>query len=272
MSRRSYYYKLVGKSQEEINRQEEVLQEIYRIAEEFPRYGYRRITHQLRRCGFTTNHKKVLKIMRENRLLCEGKRRFVVTTNSKHDYPIYPNLIKALEVSRLNQVWAADITYVGIRQGFVYLAAILDAFSRKGIGWAVSGRIDTNLIRLWRSVLRMAINSRGNIAGIIHHSDQGVQYASDDYVKELTEHKFLISMSRKGNPYDNAMMESFMKTLKYEEVYLWDYETLGDVQNRIPYFIEEVYNKKRLHSSLGYRPPDEYEELILSGKVEVANV
>ena len=269
MSRRSYYYKPVGKSQEEINRQEEVLREIQLIAAEYPRYGYRRITHYLRRCGLTTNHKKVLRIMRENRLLCEGKRRFVVTTNSKHGYPVYPNLIKALEISRLNQVWVADITYVGIRQGFVYLSAILDGLSRKGVGWAISGRIDTNLTL---GALRMAINNRGGIAGIIHHSDQGVQYASDDYVKELTEHKFLISMSRKGNPYDNAIMESFMKTLKYEEVYLWDYETLGDVQNRIPYFIEEVYNKKRLHSSLGYRPPDEYEELILSGKVEVAHV
>jgi transposase InsO family protein len=269
MSRRSYYYKAVVKSREEINRQEEVLQEIHRIAEEYPRYGYRRITHQLRRCGLTTNHKKVIRIMRENRLLCEGKRRFIITTNSKHGYPIYPNLIKGMEVSRLNQVWAADITYVGIRRGFVYLAAILDGFSRKGIGWAVSGRIDT---KLTLGALRMAINSRGVMTGIIHHSDQGVQYASDDYVKELTEHKFQISMSRKGNPYDNAMMESFMKTLKYEEVYLWDYETLEDVQKLIPYFIEEVYNKKRLHSSLGYRPPDEYEELILSGKTKVAYV
>lgn len=269
MSRRSYYYKPVGKSQEEINRQEEVLQEIHRIAEEYPRYGYRRITHQLARCGLTTNHKKVLKIMRENRLLCDGKRRFIHTTDSNHSYPIYPNLLRGLEIRRLNQAWVADITYVGIRRGFVYLAAILDGFSRKGIGWAVSGRIDTNLTL---GALRMAVNSRGVMSGIIHHSDQGVQYASTDYVKELTGHKFLISMSRKGNPYDNAIMESFMKTLKYEEVELWDYETLGDVQNRIPYFIEEVYNKKRLHSSLGYRPPDEYEELILSGKVEVAYV
>jgi transposase InsO family protein len=166
-------------------------------------------------------------------------------------------LIKDLVVSGINQLWVADITYIRILTAFVYLAVILDAFSRKAIGYALSMKIDTQLTL---RALKMAIAARRPGPGCIHHSDQGVQYASTDYVKELEAHSLRISMARQGNPYDNALAESFMKTLKHEEVYLWDYETFSDVQKRIPFFIEEVYNKKRLHSSIGYLPPQEFEE------------
>lgn len=173
---------------------------------------------------------------------------------------IYPNLVQNLAVTGPNQVWAADITYIGIQQGFVYLAIILDLFARRAVGNAVSANIDTTLCLEAR---RMAVAHRNPPKGIIHHSDRGVQYASHDYVEMLLKHGFRISMSQKGNPYDNAKAESFIKTLKTEKVYLWEYRTLTDVQNRLPYFIEEVYNRKRLHSSLGYRPPTEFEKLFM---------
>jgi len=237
----------------------DLIDHIEAICLEFPRYGYRRVTLQLKRDGRQVNHKKVLRLMRESDLLCQVKRKRAKTTNSNHCLPVYPNLIKDIVINHLNQVWIADITYIRIQTGFVYLAAMLDAYSLRAIGYAISESIDTALTL---KALCMAVNSRHTAPGLIHHSDQGVQYASREYVEKVNSHGFEISMSRKGNPYDNATMESFFKTLKYEEVYLCEYKTLADVMSRLPYFIEEVYNLKRLHSALSYRPPDKFEELL----------
>jgi len=260
LPRSSFYYKSRAKSPDKVKVEANLMDRIEAICLEFPRYGYRRVSQQLKREGWQVNHKKVLWLMRESEMLCQVKRKRVKTTNSNHRFPVYPNLIKDMVISHLNQVWIADITYIRIETGFVYLAAILDAYSRRAIGYAISESIDTALTL---KALRMAVNNRHPALGIIHHSDQGVQYASGEYVEELKSHGFEISMSRKGNPYDNATMESFFKTLKYEEVYLCEYKTMTDVMNRLPYFIEEVYNLKRLHSALGYRPPDEFEELLV---------
>lgn len=249
----TYYYK----PKEYIKKDDADLRDrIEQVALEFPCYGYRRVTKQLNREGIIANHKRVLRIMRESSLLVVAKKRWVKTTDSNHSYPIYPNLAKDIILSGINQLWIADITYIRILLGFVYLAVILDAFSRKALGWCISKSLESGFVI---SALRMAIQRRQPQKGVVHHSDQGIQYASGDYIEELTKHGFQISMSRKGNPYDNAKAESFIKTLKQEEVYLWEYSTLEDVQKRIPFFIDAVYNQKRLHSSLGYMPPDEFE-------------
>lgn len=259
LPRSSYYYR--PKTPETSSEQRVLTDRIEGIAEEFPRYGYRKVTVQLRREGLLVNHKRIQRIMRERGLGVKKRRRFVKTTDSHHPYPVYPNLIKNHAMTGINQVWVADLTYIRITMAFVYLAVILDLYSRRAIGYALSDQINTDLTL---TALQMALQRRDPPAGVIHHSDRGVQYAAHEYIDVLQAYQFRISMSRKGNPYDNAAVESFMKTLKTEEVYLWEYQTIEDAQRRLSYFIEDVYNQKRLHASLGYRPPAEYEASLLA--------
>jgi putative transposase len=230
--------------------------EIQRIALEFSCYGRPRITAELQRRGWKVNHKRVGRIMREDNLLCLRRRKFVVTTDSSHGFRVYPNLAGSMELTGLDQLWIADITYIRLKTEFVYLAVVLDAFSRRVIGWALDRSLEDDLAV---AALQMAFRRRTPAKGLTHHSDRGVQYASNDYTGLLKDHGVRISMSRKGNPYDNATCESFMKTLKYEEVYRQEYRDLTDARASIDRFIEKIYNGKRLHSALGYRPPVEFE-------------
>lgn len=232
---------------------------LQRIALEFPSYGWPRMTPELRRRGWAVNHKRVYRMMREDNLLCLRRRKFVRTTDSVHSLPVYPNLARQMEVTGLNQLWVADITYIRLRFEFIYLAVILDAYSRRVIGWALGRSLENGLTL---QALRRAQEQRSPGPGLVHHSDRGVQYASRDYTALLQAHGIVISMSRKGNPYDNAIAESFMKTLKYEEVYRDDYQDLSHAHTSIPRFLEQVYNQKRLHSSLGYLPPVEFEQAL----------
>ena len=254
---RSWYYARPPTT-EKAKKDVELRDTIERIVLEFPGYGYRRVTVALRREGWDANHKRVLRIMREETLLCQIKRRFVPTTDSAHAFGRYPNLIKDIEIDGLNQVWISDITYIRLPTTFCYLAAVLDAYSRRCVGWHLSRLIDT---RLTLVALEMALAARRAEVGLIHHSDQGVQYASSEYVERLEEAGARISMASVGNPYENAKAESFFRTLKMEEVYLKDYRNFEEAQENIAEFIEEVYNQKRLHSSLGYLPPVEFEAL-----------
>ena len=227
------------------------------IALEFPAYGYRRITAELRRRGFQVNHKRVLRLMRPDNLLCLRHKSFVVTTDSRHSLAVYPNRAREITPSAANQLWVADITYIRLRREFVYLAVLLNAYSRRVIGWALGRTLEAELTL---SALRMALRQRRPAAGLVHHSDRGVQYGCGAYTDLLKQHTISSSMSRTANPYDNAEAESFIKTLKYEEVYRTEYRDLGDAYASIGEFIERVYNEKRLHSALGYVPPAEFEQ------------
>jgi len=227
-----------------------------KVALESPAYGYRRITAELQQRGFEANHKRVLRMMREDNLLCVRRRAFVITTDSRHNLPVYPNLACQMKPAAINQLWVADITYIRLRTEFVYLAVVLDAFSRRVIGWALGRTLEAELAV---TALRMALIERQPTPGLVHHSDRGVQYASHVYTEMLKQHQATISMSRKGNPYDNAACESFMKTLKQEEVYRNEYRDFRDAHASIGEFLERVYNQKRLHSALGYLPPAEFE-------------
>jgi putative transposase len=235
----------------------ELRDHLQRLALEWPQYGYRRITAELHRQGVQANHKRVLRLMREDNLLGLRKCRFISTTDSNHALAVYPNLVPELTLSSINQLWVADITYIRLSREFVYLAVILDAYSRRCIGWAWEPYLGAELAL---EALRMALASRPVEPGLVHHSDRGVQYASSVYTDLLKEHGMRISMSRRGNPYDNAQAERFMRTLKYEEVYLFEYEMVAEARMRISHFLEEVYNQKRLHSAIGYVPPAEYEQ------------
>jgi putative transposase len=229
---------------------------IQKIAVEWPSYGRPRITKELRRHGWHVNPKRVYRLMREDNLLCVRKRKFIVTTDSNHTRKVYPNLARSMILTATDQLWRADITYIRLRDEFVFLAVILDAYSRRVIGWALDRTMEDSLTL---TALRMALAHRAVEAGLVHHSDRGSQYASTDYTELLQENGIEISMSRKGNPWDNAACESFMKTLKYEEVLRNEYRDLAEARSSIREFLEKVYNQKRLHSALGYLPPAEFE-------------
>ena len=256
-SRSGHYYKSKNKKSDAF-----LLKKIREVATEFPCYGYRRVTAQLRRNKIMVNRKRIHRIMAQNGLLCTIRRKYRVTTNSKHGLVKYPNLIKGLIPVRTDELWHSDITYIRLEAGFAYLAAIIDGFSRKVVGYAL-GRTLCSMLTI--AALNDAIRTR-DTASLTHHSDQGFQYCSREYVKILKSNGINISMSGKANPYDNAKMESFFRTLKVEEVYMSEYRTFEDALNSIPYFIEEVYNKKRLHSSIGYMPPEEFEDIFNKNK------
>ena len=256
----TYYYQPKVSRQDREKADADLRDKIERLQANYSCWGYRTLKAQLfRHYGLQVNGKRILRVMRKYDLFRHIKRRFIKTTDSQHSYLVYPNLLKGLEITDMNQLWVADITYIRILTGFVFLAVILDVFSRRVVGWALAKRIDH---RLTLEALRMALRTRIPRAGLIHHSDQGVQYACTQYVRELEEHEVYISMSAKGNPYDNAYAEAFFKTLKNEEVHLWEYESFTDVVERIPEFIEQVYNRKRVHSGIQYLPPEEFETIL----------
>jgi len=261
---RAWYYARQHVTIEPSKQAEEVAlrDAIEQIMLDFSGYGYRRVTHALQRDGWKVNHKRVLRVMREESLLCHLKRHFVHTTDSHHPYPVYPNLVNGRTPDAPDVIWVADLTYIRLRSEFVYLATILDAYSRRCVGWNLSTRIDTHLAL---DALEEALATREVKPGLIHHADRGVQYASIAYTERLLSVGVQISMSAKGNAYDNAKAESFFKTLKQEEVYLKQYQTFQEAQSNIGQFIDEVYNMKRLHSSLGYVPPVEFETAYYQG-------
>lgn len=259
LSSSTYYYQPKRSRASREREDAELRDAIEAIQAEFPKAGYRTAQVYLRRRGRFVGERKIRRVMKQFSLHAEIKRAFVHTTDSNHSHRVYSNLLPGKRLTDINQAWAADLTYIRIVNGFVYLAVILDLFSRRVIGWAISKHIDAELAC---SALRQAIQTRQPPAGCVHHSDRGVQYLCNAYVALLNEHDLAISNSAKGNPYHNAFAESFMKTLKQEEVYLANYETYLDVLENLPTFIEEVYNEKRVHSGIDYLTPSELEEKI----------
>jgi transposase InsO family protein len=262
---RAGYYRFVDRQQ--VDRHSELRDLIHKIADELPTYGYRRVCGELERRKKPANHKPVRRIRREENLQCLPRRSFVRTTDSRHGFKVYPNLAKEMVPTGTDQLWVADITYIRLLGEFVYLAVILDAFSRRVIGWELGRTMEGELTL---AALRMALRSRQVSPGLVHHSDRGVQYAATGYIDLLTQQGIQISMSRRGNPYDNAKAESFMKTLKYEEVYRSEYRDEREVRQGIKRFLEKVYNQERLHSALGYVPPAEFERNLSKSKVAEA--
>jgi transposase InsO family protein len=261
VSRASFYRSF--EEQMPMEEEMEVRSAVQQIAVEHRRrYGYRRIAAELRRRGMKVNHKRVARIMREDNLLAVEPKSFVVTTNSRHNLEVYLNLAKRMNLTGINQLWVADMTYIRLHREFVYLAVILDAWSRKVVGWELARTLGASLPI---AALERAIAERQPPPGLVHHSDRGVQYASDDYVRVLAQHGMIPSMSRPANPYDNASCESFMKTLKREEIYANEYQDIDDLRSHIEEFIDRYYNRQRLHSALGYRPPEEFEQMAEPG-------
>jgi putative transposase len=256
VSRASFYRSF--REQHPVEEEMEVRSTIQQIAiEHRRRYGYRRITAELRRRGMQVNHKRVLRMMRKDSLLAVRRRRFLVTTNSNHSFEVHLNLARRMRLTGMDQLWVADITYIRLKAEFIYLAVILDAFSRKVAGWALDRTLAN---RLTITALEQAIAKRQPRAGLVHHSDRGLQYARGEYVGVLEKYGLVPSMSRPANPYDNASCESFMKTLKREEIYANRYDDLKHLRMNIEEFIEQYYNRQRLHSALGYRSPEEFEQ------------
>ena len=256
LSRAGYYRR--GKQEEQAQKRDvEMRDRVQRMALQMPAYGYRRITAALQQQGVEVNRKRVLRLMREDNLLCLRKRRWVRTTNSNHLLPVYENLAAGTEVKGPNQLWVADITYIRLRSEFVYLAVVLDVWSRRVIGWNLDRHLRTELAL---GALEQALEQRAVKPGLVHHSDRGVQYAAQAYTERLRAQQVRISMSRRGNPYDNAYAESFMKTLKQEEVDRKEYGSLQEAQENIGQFVQEIYNGQRLHSALNYLSPLQFEE------------
>jgi transposase InsO family protein len=254
---RAGYYRFCAPAADTDEEESRLRDAIQRAAIESRQYGYRRVTHALRAQGWKVNHKRVARLMRADGLLAIRKRRFVPqTTDSKHDFEVAINVARRLTPTAINQLWVADITYVRLGRADVFLAVVMDAFSRKVVGWNLGSRLTTELAL---TALTNAIESRRPAPGLIHHSDRGVQYASDAYIDMLLQHGMIPSMSRPGNPYDNAKCERFMKTLKQEEIYCSEYRDMEDLRANLSVFLDRYYNATRLHSALGYQSPDEFE-------------
>ena len=258
---RQWYYQQL-KQQKRLHQEAVIRQQMEQVVLTFPGHGYRRVTHALKRTGVNINHKRVLRIMREQHWLCTPKRRTVHTTDSRHRYQRYPNLVANRQFEAPDSCWVADLTYIRLPNEFVYLACLLDSFSLTCVGWSLGRGLDHTLTL---EALEMALSRRHVAPGLIHHSDQGVQYANSAYVRRLSEVGACISMAATGNPYQNAQAESFMKTLKVEEIYLKDYRSLEEARANIEHFLMQVYNRQRLHSALNYRPPEEFEQLYAQG-------